>query len=122
MDILRLCYDCDEFCREFLPRLQPFQIAEGEKHRIRHPTLRVSEVMTILILFQTAGFRTLQTFYLPYLCQPLTRAFPQRVSYSRFVELEAQALLPRAAFLTTRFGRCPGLSFLDSTPLKVCHN
>ena len=32
MDILRLFYDCDEFCREFLPRLQTSQIAEGEKH------------------------------------------------------------------------------------------
>ena len=122
MDMLRLFYECDEFCREFLPRLQIFQIAEGEKHRLRHPTLSVSEVMTILILFQTSGFRTLKTFYLQYICQHLTRSFPQRVSYSRFVELEAEALLPLAAFLTTRFGRCTGLSFIDSTPLKVCHN
>jgi hypothetical protein len=78
--------------------------------------------MTLLILFQTSGFRTLKTFYLHYVCRHLTRAFPHRVSYSRFVELEAQALLPLAAFLTTRLGRCTGLSFIDSTPLKVCHN
>jgi hypothetical protein len=122
MDILRLFYDCDEFCREFVPHLQTSQIAEGEKHRIRHPTLSVSEVMTILILFHTSGFRNLKTFYLHYICQQLTRSFPQRVSYSRFVELEAEALLPLAAFLTTRFGRCTGLSFIDSTPLKACHN
>jgi hypothetical protein len=122
MDMLRLFYDCDECCREFIPRLQTSQIAEGEKHRIRHPTLSVSEVMTILILFQASGFRNLKTFYLHHICVPLTRAFPQRVSYSRFVELEAEALLPLAAFLTTRFGRCTGLSFIDSTPLKVCHN
>ena len=122
MDMLRLFYDCDEFCREFLPRVQTFQIAEGEKHRIRHPTLSVSEVMTILILFHTSGVRNLKTFYLPHICVHLTSAFPQRVSYSRFVELEAEALLPLAAFLTTRFGRCTGLSFIDSTSLKVCHN
>jgi hypothetical protein len=122
MDMLRLFYDCDECCREFIPRLQTSQIAEGEKHRIRHPTLSVSEVMTILILFQASGFRNLKTFYLHHICVHLTRAFPQRVSYSRFVELEAEALLPLAAFLTTRFGRCTGLSFIDSTPLKVCHN
>jgi hypothetical protein len=122
MDMLRLFYDCDEFCREFLPRVQTSQIAEGAKHRIRHPTLSVSEVMTILILFQTSGFRNLKTFYLHHVCVHLPSAFPQRVSYSRFVELEAEALLPLAAFLTTRFGRCTGLSFIDSTPLKVCHN
>jgi hypothetical protein len=122
MDILRLFYDCDEFCREFVPHLQTYQIAKGEKHRSRHPTLSVSEVMTILILFHTSGFRTLKTFYLHHICLHLTRAFPQRVSYSRFVEVEAEALLPLAAFLTTRLGRCTGLSFIDSTPLKVCHN
>jgi Transposase DDE domain len=122
MDMLRLFYDCDEFCREFVPHLRTYQIAEGEKSQIRHSTLSVSEVMTILILFHTSGFRNLKTFYLHHICLHLTLAFPQRVSYSRFVELEAEALLPLAAFLTTRLGRCTGLSFIDSTPLKVCHN
>jgi hypothetical protein len=82
----------------------------------------VSEVRTILILFQPSGFRNLKTFSLHYICQHLTRSFPQRVSSSRFVEWEAESLVPLAAFLTTRLGRCPGLSFLDSSPLKVCHN
>jgi hypothetical protein len=122
MDILRLFYDCEEFCRKFVPHVQTSQSAEGEKHRLRHPTLRVSEVRTILILFQTSGFRTLKTCYLHSICQHLTRSFPQRVRYSRVVELEAESLVPLAAFLTTRFGRCPGLSFLDWTPRKVCHN
>ena len=116
MDMLRLFYDCDEFCREFLPRVQSAQIAEGEKHRIRSPTLSVSEGMTLLILFQTSGFRTLKTVYLQHICVHLPRAFPQRVSYWRFVELEAEALLPLGAFRTTRLGRCPGLSFIDSPP------
>jgi hypothetical protein len=122
MDLLRLFYDCDEFCREFVAHLQPYQIAEGEKQRIRHSTLSGSEVMTILLLFHTCGFRHLKTFSLHSLCRHLTRAFPQRVSSSRFVELEAEALLPLAAFLTPRCGRCTGLSFIDSTPLKVCHH
>ena len=86
MDIVRLFYDCDESCREFLPRLQIFQIAEGEKNRPRHSTLSVSEVRTLLLLFPTAGLRTLKTFFLHSIWQPLTRSFPQRVSYSRFVE------------------------------------
>jgi hypothetical protein len=122
MDILRLFSDWDEFCREVLPLLQAHRIEVGQDHRRREPTLSVSEVMTIMILFQTSGFRTLKTVYLQYICRHLTRAFPHRVSYSRFVELEAKALLPLAAFLTTRLGRCPGLSFIDSTPLKGCHN
>jgi hypothetical protein len=122
MDILRLFYDCDEFCRKVLPPLQAHRIEVGQEHLRREPTLSVSEVMTILIIFQISGSRTLKLFYLHYVCLHLTRAFPHRVSYSRFVELEAEALLPLAAFLTTRLGRCTGLSFIDSTPLKVWHN
>ena len=122
MDILRLFYDCDEFCREFLPQLQAHQLVQGQGPRKQEATLRVSEVMTILILFQTSGFRNFKTFYLQHVCQHLTRAFPHRVSYARFVEVEADVLVPLAAFLATRFGQCTGLSFIDSTPLKVCHN
>ena len=122
MDMLRLFYDCDEFCRKFLPHLHASHITEGTGPRPGDSRLSVSEVMTILILFQTSGFRTLKTFYLQQVCQHLTRAFPHLGSYSRFVEWEAQALLPLAAFLPTRLGRCTGLSFIDSTPLKVCHN
>lgn len=120
MDLRRLFYDCEEVCRKFLPHFQTSQIAEGEKHRLRPPTLSGSEVMTLLLLFQTSGFRTLKTFSLHSICQPLPRSFPQRVSSSRFVELAAESRLPLAAVLPTRLGRCPGLSFRDSTPLKVC--
>ena len=69
MDILRLFYDCDEFCREFLPQLRARQVAEGRGRRERETTLSLSEVMTLLILFQTSGFRTLKTCYLHHVCR-----------------------------------------------------
>lgn len=49
-------------------------------------------------------------------------AFPYLVSYNRFVELMAGALLPLCAYLHTRKGHCSGISFIDSTPIAVCHN
>src|SRR6266852_3406493 len=55
MDILRLFYDCDEFCREFVPQLHARQVAQSRSPRQRETPLSVSEVMTILILFQTPG-------------------------------------------------------------------
>jgi hypothetical protein len=122
MDILRLFYDCDEFCREFVPQLRAHQVTEGQGHRQRQTILSLSEVMTILILFQTSGFRTFKTFYLHHVCRQLRSAFPHLVSYARVVELAGEALLPLAAFLATRFGQCTGISFIDSTPIKVCHN
>jgi len=77
--------------------------------------------MTLLLLLQTSGFRNCTTFSRPQVCRPLTRAFPRLVSDSRFVEVAADARLPLAAVLAPRCGQCRGLSFLDSTPRKVCH-
>ena len=122
MAILRLFSDCDEFGREFLPRRQAYPITEGTGPRPGESRLSRSAGMTLLLLFQTSGLRTLKTFSLQPVCQYLPRAFPHLVSSSRFVELEAQALLPLAAFLTTRLGRCTGLSFSDATPLQVGHH
>ena len=49
--------------------------------------------------------------------------FPEPVSYNRFVELMRHALLPLFVY-TQGFkrGKCTGISFIDSTMLKVCHN
>lgn len=49
-------------------------------------------------------------------------AFPGLVSYGRFVEWIPNTLLPLCAYLRSCFGSCSGISFLDSTSLKVCHN
>lgn len=122
MDILRLFFDCDEFCRGFLPILRAQLLSDGKPHRERRANLSPSEVMTIVILFQLSGFRNFKTFYTRYVCQHLTREFPHLVSYQRFVELQRTVLVPLAAFLHTRLGNCTGISFIDSTPLKVCHN
>jgi hypothetical protein len=33
-----------------------------------------------------------------------------------------RALVPLCGYLHTRKGRCTGITFIDSTPLTVCHN
>jgi len=51
------------------------------------------------------------------------RYFPAPVSYNRFVELTGYALLPLLVYTCGfRHGRCTGISFVDSTVVKVCHN
>ena len=78
--------------------------------------------MTISIYFHLSGYRTFKDFYTRYVCQHLRWAFPRLVSYNRFVELMAEAVVPLCAYLNTRFGQCSGISFIDSLPLAVCHN
>lgn len=52
----------------------------------------------------------------------MTNEFPCLVSYNRFVELQQKVVSPLALFLKMcRMGECTGISFVDSTALKVCH-
>ena len=44
------------------------------------------------------------------------------ISYNRFVELTPSVLILVCAYLHDCYGRCSGVSFIDSTPLAVCHN
>ena len=122
MDILRLFYDCAEFCADFLPRWHAHLLATHSRERQATSTLSLSAVMTIVILFQQSGYRNFKTFYTAHVAQHLRSEFPRLVSYNRFVELEAECVVPLALFLHTRFGRCSGSSFIDATSVKVCHN
>lgn len=78
--------------------------------------------MTILIAFQTSNYRTFKHFYLHLLAHH-RQDFPGLVSYKRFVNLIPQAMMPLFAYLMMRcLGPVTGISFIDSTTIKVCHN
>ena len=69
------------------------------KRRQRAASLSDSEIMTIKSYFQKA------------------------VSYNRFVELESRVFFLLMFFLNLgAFGRCTGITFVDSTMISVCHN
>ena len=54
---------------------------------------------------------------------PVRHLFPKTVSYNRFVELEHDVAIPLAIFIKkVLLGKCTGISFVDSTPLRVCRN
>lgn len=79
--------------------------------------------MLILILFHTSGYRCLMHYYLQYVCVHLRNLFPDPVSYNRFMELEKDVALSMAIFIKkVLLGKCTGISFVNSTPLRVCRN
>lgn len=78
--------------------------------------------MTILIYFHQQRYRDFKTYYVQFVQRWLRAEFPQLVSYNRFVELMPRVLLPLCAYLQSCYGPCSGISFIDSTPLAVCHN
>jgi len=123
MSLLELFCEVDDFCQTFEPWLAEQQLARrSAKRRGPAPRLSKSEIMTIVIHFHQASYRNFKAYYQQYVCVMLRDAFPDLVSYNRFVELMPSVSLHLCAYLQTRFGSCTGISFVDSTPLAVCHN
>jgi hypothetical protein len=120
--ITKIFCSMDDFCNDFLPAFRQYLLAHG-RSRIKPSRLSPSEVMTIQILFHLSGVRTFKKFYNGYVRKQLYPLFPGLVSYTRMVELSSQMVVPLAIYLKTRAtGSCTGISFIDSTPLRVCHN
>ena len=124
-NLVEIYYLADEFCKEFNKVMKGYQISDDslKKRRNKPSKLNDAEVITILIAFHLGGFRNLKHFYINYVQEHLKQEFPQTVSYNRFVELQQKALLPMTIFLKTlRMGQGTGISFIDSTPIRVCKN
>lgn len=113
--------DVDDFCRVFEPAWERQLLEAGIKHRVKASALTLSEVMTLIIAFQVARYRDFKHFYIDFGCRYHRDAFPNLVSYSRFVELMPSALVPLCCLLHTRRGRVTGIAYIDSTSLEVCH-
>ena len=108
----------DEFCKEYDTIVKNHMLGNPSK---RPSILTKSEVITIMILFQLSGFRTFKHFYIFYVQKHMKSDFPKTVSYNRFTELMQQSLMPMTLFLKTCcLGDCSGISFVDSTPIRVC--
>jgi hypothetical protein len=110
----------DEFCKDFDKTTQPFVLGKPAK---RPPIMSKSEIISICMLFHLSGFRCFKHFYMFYVQRHMQNEFPHTVSYNRFVELNQSVLMPMTIFLKTCcLGVCSGISFVDSTPIRVCNN
>lgn len=119
MDILTVFCQIDDFCNEFEPRFNQMLLADGNRQRNKPAAMRLSEVMTILVMFHLSGYRNLKTFYNGFVCQYWRREFPALSSYTRFVERQRDALIPLWCYLHLLRGTCTGISFVDATTRSV---
>ncbi len=110
----------DDFCIEFAQSMSKYSLGNKPKKK---PRMSQSEVITITILFHYGAFKNMKHFYRFYVQEHLTDEFPETVSYNRFVELMQSVVLPMTLFLKTCcLGESTGISFVDSTPIRVCKN
>lgn len=113
----------DDFCKTLPADFdKKLGISTASKIRRRPGKLSLSEMMTILILFQSSGYRNFKTYYLNYVCRHLRSEFPGLISYSRFVYLMPRALVGLTFLMLKMCGKTNGIAFADSTTITVCHN
>lgn len=123
--VTQIFVSVDDFCLEFEKPIQQSLISEGSgiERRNRKAGLCDSEIITLLISFHSGGFRNFKFFYTQYACVYLKEEFPGLVSYNRFIELSHRCAAAFMLFLHYCCrGECTGISFIDSTVLRVCHN
>jgi transposase len=112
----------DDFCCTFEPQWKQQLLGCGLKRRNRACSLSLSEIMTILIAVHQSCYRNFKTYYQEKVQTEWAAEFPGLVSYQRFIEWVPSTLVPMCAYLRSCFGSCSGISFMDSTSLRVCHN
>ena len=114
----------DDFCKFFDAMTAKYTLKPtGKRKYHRSSTMSKAEVMLIIILFHDSGYRCFKHFYLEKVCKHLRYLFPNVVSYNRLVELERDVAVPLTLFIKkVLLGKCTGISFVDSTPLRVCKN
>jgi hypothetical protein len=124
-EVTEIFYLSDEFSKAFMMTFKKHLLSDGtvKKQRNRPNRLSDSEVMTIPIAFHLSGMRNLKHFYLFYVCKHMVKEFLCPVFHTTVsLSCSKRQFCPRWVFLKTcRTGFCTGISFIDSTFLKVCH-
>lgn len=121
MDILVLFCKIDDFLKVFEKLYQRCALGDG-KRRNRATTLSQSEVMTILVMYHASGYKNMKAFYLQEIMRRHSLDFLGLCSYQRFVQLQSRSMMPLFFYLLAKRGDCTCISFIDATPLWVCHN
>ena len=122
MNFTELFVEIDDFWKNLQIIYDKHLLEDGTRKRSRPCRLSISEIMTILIAFQTSRYRDFKAYY-HYLLTNHRCEFPALVSYDRFITLMPRAVVPLFGYLQLHgLAKPTGISFIDSTCLRVCHN
>ena len=121
MDLTTVYCKLDDFYRNFNVEAPQDLLPGPRRLRQRCTRLSPSELMTILVMFhQSQGYRNFKGYYTEQVHGRWHREFPDAPSYTRVVQLLPR--VPLVHYLGSRRCEVNGISFVDSTPLKVCHH
>ena len=122
MEQIAIFCDADDFCKAYEEYCRNKLLMDKEEV-VPKTRMSLSEIMTILIMYHLSGYKTFKWYYTKHVMVHQRKDFPDLVSYTRFVEIMKFALVPLILYtIKARFGKCSGISVVDSTPIKVCDN
>ena len=113
--------EVDDFCKAFEVQWKAHLIGSGEKPRGPEPGLCDSEIITLLLVLHSSGYKYLKNFYNGPTGEILRRYFRGMPCYERFVAVQKRVFMPLMFFMISRLGRKTGIDYIDSTALPVCH-
>lgn len=114
--------EIDDFCK-FLGENDFLKLDNADLKRVRKRHLKLAEILTIQVFFHYSDVKNFKAFYTSTHFEFLKKCFPGLVSYTRFLELKNEA-----AFWLLLFSKwknqnaSTGISFIDSTCIKVAHS
>ena len=107
--IVEIFCDIDDFCKQYFAGQARRVLPSPKRKRQRKCTLALSEIMTIMVLFQLSHYRTFKDFYFGCVLRNLSSYFQRSVSYNRFIELQKIVIAPLTAYLLSKQGSETGL-------------
>jgi hypothetical protein len=82
-----------------------------------------SEIMTVLIIHHFRGFAHFKFFHHYYIYVHLKSGFPNRLSYSRFIQPESSVFASMMFFSNiVCFGKCTGITYIPQSLFDMLFN
>lgn len=109
--------EIDDFCNMLDAHTEHYMLT-GPMRAKRGPAcgLALSEIMTLLIMFQSSRVRDFKNFYIGHLCFYYKGYFPKLPCYERFISLMQRAIFPLSIFTQLKAGKQTGIYYI--TPVR----
>jgi len=121
--LVRIFCEIDDFCKELYQYSTHYFLPSPKQKQRRGPPcgLSVSEIMTVLVFFQSSRYRDFKNFYTQCLETYWKPYFPQLPCYARFIAIMNRAIFPMTLFTQLKNSKRTGIYYIDSSCLPVCH-
>ena len=105
--------EVDDFCKALVEQWNAYLIGRGDAPRGPEAGLCDSEIIMILLILHSSGYKYLKNFYNGPMGEVLRKYFPGMPCYERFVTLQKRAFIPLMFFMFSRLGQKTGVYYID---------